>query len=144
MSRSRDFDIAVEEMRKNRPTFTLDNREWTCRPALSFTTMAALEREYNDGDLTHVLHTFFEKVLIKADREPFRELITAEPDEDDDDAVPITLNQLSEIMKWLVSEYTGNPTQSAGPSSLGEPTTGPQLKAVSLDEVSATPGASVG
>jgi hypothetical protein len=110
----RDFSTSVDEALKNRPTFTLNDVVFMCKPGLSWKTMASVLSTVNEaGDdpdkLEGALLSFFDVVLIKDARPKMHELLSSS-DSDDDDAVPISLTQLTNIVRWLVEQYTGVPT----------------------------------
>jgi hypothetical protein len=123
----RDFDAAADEMLGNRPVFTLGGREWTCRPAIKFNAIADIA----DEDGLEFLRGFFDRAIIKSQREAWNAFLDA--DIDDDDTVPVTGKQLRDVFDWLIEEYTGKSPNSSTDSSPSPEPSGPPSKVVSLD-----------
>lgn len=139
----RTFSAAKDELLRDRPTFDLQDENFTCKPAMSIKGLAAAVDALQAADTPDAIQdaalVFFDKVLIKADRMRIRALLV-EPDEDDDDATPVSIKDVTDVVRWLVETYTGNPMQPSSDSGSTPESTGPTLKAVqSIEEsVSAT------
>jgi len=126
----RDFSASVDEALKNRPSFRVNGIDFLCKPGLQWKSMTvaldAIDTAGNDpAELENGLLVFFDLVLVKSARGKMRELL-AQGDDDDDDAVPVSIQQLMEIVRWLVEQYTGTPTQPSSdssplPNDTGEP-----------------------
>jgi hypothetical protein len=127
----RDFSANLDEALKNRPSFTLQGVDFLCKPGLRWKAMAsavaALDEAESPEEQEEALLGFFDVVLVKTARPKMRELLDVEDDDDDDDdAVPVSMKQLTDIVRWLVEQYTGTPTQpssdsSASPNGTGDP-----------------------
>lgn len=115
----RDFSASVDEALKNRPTFTLQGINFVCKPGLQWKSMAsalnAIDMGESPEELEAGLLTFFDVVLIKSARPKMRKLLNDQSDGDDD--VPVTMQQLTDIVRWLVEQYTGVPTEPSSDSS---------------------------
>lgn len=135
----RTFSAAKDELLRDRPTFDLQDEKFTCKPAMSIKGLAAavdaLQEAETPSTIQDAALVFFDKVLVKADRMRIRALLV-EPDDDDDDAIPVSIKDVTEIVRWLVETYTGNPTQPSSDSGSTPESTGQTLKAVPSIEVS--------
>lgn len=70
-----------------------------------------------DSDSADTMLNFIERSIIEDDRERAMEyLANSEP--------PVPLTTLTDIITWLIEEYTGKPTELSGTSSDGSLTTG--------------------
>lgn len=126
----RDFSASIDEALRNRPSFTLQGVDFLCKPGLQWKTMSSALNAIDTAgdspeDLERGLLNFFDVVLIKAARPKMRDLIDVE-DTDEDDEVPVTMKQLTDIVRWIVEQYTGVPTEpssdsSDSPNGTGEP-----------------------
>lgn len=129
----RDFSASIDEARKNRPTFTLQGVDLMCKPGLHWKALAPVLEQINDADDTDLdaleaaFTAFFDTVLVKSARPKMHELLS-EPDQDDDDAVPVSIKQLGDIVRWLIEEYTGVPTEASSDSSTPDDSTGDASK----------------
>jgi hypothetical protein len=102
-------------------TFSLNNQTFSARPAiqgaflLHFVTQADSD---SGGQAAEALMNFYQRVLLPESWERFEKLIN------DPDTI-VSIEQLSEIVGWLVSEYTKRPTTGSSSSSPGPLTVGP-------------------
>ncbi len=131
MSVTRDFDAAYREMAGAKPTFTIAGQTFTLRakiPQASFHKLIAVMRS-DDVDAEEANRQFFQKALIKADRERFATLLDSE---DDDDDVVIGLSQLNDLTDWAMEHFTGKPQSSSPGSTPGSNGTGESRNVVSL------------
>lgn len=141
----RDFSANLDEVVQNRPTFRLQGVDFLCKPQLAWKTMArainAMDTASEDPEeLEAALLGFFDVVLVKAARPKMRELMDVE-DDDEDDAVPVSLKQLTDIVRWLVEVYTGRPTEESSDSSASQNGTGdPSRVDISTGEGATSPG----
>lgn len=116
----RDFSTSVDEALKNRPSFALQGVEFLCKPALQWKTMASALNAIDTAgdsaeDLEKGLLGFFDIVLVKAARPKMRKLLNESGD--NDDSVPVSMQQLTDVVRWLVEQYTGVPTSPSSESS---------------------------
>lgn len=84
-------------------------------PAAALLKIAAASAS-DDEDGANVMQAtvdFLDSVLLEASREKFAERMSSADS-------PITLAQIGEIVKWLVEEYAGRPTDSPSPSPAGQ------------------------
>lgn len=77
----------------------------------------AMESSEEEGVDVEMLISFIRDAFLAADREAGMEAL-----EDQDQVVPFAM--LIEIVQWLVSEYTGNPTEQPSPSETSSETIG--------------------
>jgi hypothetical protein len=66
---------------------------------------------------------FFDQAVVEEDHEKFNRITTG-----GETIVP--MDTLSEIMDWLVEQYTGRPTEPSTPSPSGDTTTGTTFQGV--------------
>lgn len=130
----KDFDAALAETLREKPTFTLAGQRFTCKARLSWKSLISLYDSDDEGLGTSVAQ-FFAIVLVKADRERFFSLIDDEDPDDDDYAVSV--DQIRDVMGWLTEHYTGKAEGQPADSSDGPPTTGQQSRprVVNLSQV---------
>jgi hypothetical protein len=143
----RDFSANLDEALKNRPSFTLNGVDFLCKPGLQWKTLAkagsAIDSARGDPeDIEAAMLQFFDVVLVKTARPKMHELLEAEDTDDDDETVlPISIKQLSDIVQWLIEQYTGRPTQPSSDSSDSPNGTGETSReATSSTEAVTSPG----
>ena len=115
-SRFKDFGAGVAEADKRPLSFKLHGEEFHCKPAIqgkAMLEMVASSESDNNAEMANVITTFFNVALAEESKEPFFALL------EDPDKI-VTVETLSEIIAWLVEEYTGRPTQQPEPSSSGQ------------------------
>lgn len=132
MARFKDFDAAQAEREDTPIAFQLGGQQWTA-PHVNAGTFLAFVRKASEGGDQAVLafDDFVTHVLPVEQREPFHEML-AESD------IPITT--LTELVKWIIEQATGNPTDAV---SRSEPTVrkrGQRPRVVSLSGGSSSKG----
>ena len=97
-------------------TFDLGGEEFTCYPEIQGKTILDIMRVAAEGDedtrgvlMAISVLDFFEKVMDASEYERFNKLM-----EDPKRIVPMDV--LSEIMSWLIEEYTDRPTKPSSDS----------------------------
>lgn len=116
MARFKDFgagdDTPTEEI-----SFKLHGEEFSCRPAMQgkvlLDLVAKSSNQENPGEAAEMIGSFFKIVLLPESYERFDALVT-----DPDRIVPI--ETLSEIVGWLVEQYSDRPTKRPEPSPSGQ------------------------
>jgi hypothetical protein len=101
-------------------TFSIYGETFRCRPTMQGTTLIHFIADSAQDDPSagaRAVLNFFDKAIIKEDHERWSELT-----ESDQTVVP--METLSEIMDWLVSQYSARPTEPPTPSQPGDTTTG--------------------
>lgn len=133
MSVTKDFDAMLAEQGNIRPTFKVAGQEFTMRARLPYARwnkLIAVMRA--DGIEQHEATVkFFDTVLIKADRDRFRELLEDDPDEDDANVLDLT--QMNALTDWAMEFYMGKLQSSSPSSSPGANGTGAPANVVSLN-----------
>jgi hypothetical protein len=127
----KDFDA----MLAGRPTFTIGGQSFTARAKLpwrKFTSLlGAMTEAVDGGGGTEATEKFLVMAVVRDDRERFKALLELD-DNDDDDSVGISPNEITELSTWLMEHYTGKNSDSGDSSSGGPPKTGQPRKVVSL------------
>lgn len=133
MSITRDFDAMVAEKAGVKPTFTVAGQSFTLRAKLPWAKWNQLLAVMRAEDAENVAATeqFFDTVLIKADRQRFKDLLNDNGDDSDDDNV-IGLDQMDAITDWVMGHFTGKLQSSSNGSSPGASGTGAQPNVISL------------
>ena len=115
-SRFKDFGAGTAAADFGPLSFKLHGEEFQCRPAVQGKTMLQLVQNSNSEDgaaMAKIVDEFFATALLPDSLERFNTLL-ADPDK------IVTVDTLTEIVSWLVEEYTGRPTQQPEPSSTGQ------------------------
>ena len=97
-------------------SFKLYDEEFRCRPAVQGKTMLDMVSNSNSDDgaaMAKTVEDFFATAILPEDYEKFDALLK------DPDKI-VTVETLTEIVAWLVEEYTGRPTQQPEPSLSGQ------------------------
>lgn len=107
MPRFKDFGSGSDTA--NDPiSFMLNGETFNCRPAIPGKVILELvgksSDEENPGEAAAMISEFFSIVLVPESFTKFDEL-AKDPD------IAITVEALSEIVSWLVEQYTNRPTQ---------------------------------
>jgi hypothetical protein len=96
-------------------TFSLNNQEFTAKPAIQGSTLLEFVASA-DGDsggaMANALYTFFKDVMTPEEYDRFMVLLK-------DPEVIIDMELIGEIAAWLVEEYSGRPTEQPKLSSVG-------------------------
>lgn len=110
-------DFGTSEIDSQDISFKLFDEEFTCRPALPGKVIldlaASSADQENPGEAAKVVSKFFNTVLVPESSERFETLIN------DPDRV-VTVEKLTEIVSWLVEQYTERPTQRPEVSPSGQ------------------------
>jgi hypothetical protein len=107
MTRFKDFGAGSADQQAEPLVFKLHNEEFHCRPQLQGKLLLNLVANTNSEDPVEAARTinkFFDYVLTADSKQPFNDLL-----EDPDRLV--TVETLSEIVAWLIEEYTARPNQ---------------------------------
>lgn len=108
MARFKDFGAGKDDNSSKEPiSFKLHGEDFDCFPRLQGKTLLEfieLANSENAGDSAKVTRTFFSKVMPAATYERFNALL------DDADKI-VTVDTLSEIIGWLIEEYSNRPNQ---------------------------------
>jgi hypothetical protein len=102
-------------------TFDLYDQQFRCAPAMQGRVLIEFIARSASGDPAagaQAVLDFFDTAVIAADRERFKEMLEGEE-------YIVPMSTLTDIMDWMVEEYTGRPTEPPSPSQPGESTTGP-------------------
>jgi len=120
MARYKDFGSPVAANSDEPITFQLYGETYKCQPAMQgrllieFIAQSSVE---DPSSSAKAILNFFDSALAPDDRGRFKELTESE-----DRVVP--METLTEIMDWLVEQYTGRPTEPSSPSEPGDTSTG--------------------
>ena len=120
MARYKDFGAPVGADSDEPITFTLYGETFRCRPALQGRVLIKFIAESTDEDPSagaRALLKFFKEVIVTSDYERFENLTEGE-------STIVPMEVLSEIMEWMVEQYTARPTQQQPPLESGDVTTG--------------------
>jgi hypothetical protein len=117
-NRKRHKSFEVKNIEDSEPlTFDLGGEEFTCHPEVQGKMILDIIKtaaDENDPDQRGMMMAvgvlgFFEKVMDASEYERFNKLM-----EDPKRIVP--MDTLSEIMSWLIEEYTDRPTEPSSDS----------------------------
>ena len=108
MARFKDFGSGDQDKPAQPISFKLHGEEFSCKPKMQgkvlLDLVAKSSAQDNPGEAAAIINKFFELVLIADSYKRFEALV-----ESDDKIVEV--EQLSEIVAWLVEQYTDRPTQ---------------------------------
>jgi hypothetical protein len=107
MTRFKDFGSGADSADIEPLAFKLHGEDFFCRPQLQGKILLNLVANTNSDDPVEAARTinkFFDFVLTNESKEPFNNLL-----EDPDRMVSV--DTLSEIVTWLIEEYTARPNQ---------------------------------
>ena len=125
MARHKSFGSPV--LQSDEPlTFDLYDQQFRCQPALQGRVLIEFIAKSASGDPAagaQAVLDFFDTAVIPADRERFKTMLESEE-------YIVPMDTLTQIMDWMVEEYTGRPTEQPSPSESGQPTTGPSFAGV--------------
>jgi hypothetical protein len=108
MTRYKDFGSGNDSVQREPLVFKLHGEEFTCKPAIQGKALLNLAAKTGGDDPAKAAETidqFFDFVLASDDnKQRFQALLT------DADKI-VSVETLSEIVAWLVEEYTQRPNQ---------------------------------
>jgi hypothetical protein len=106
MARFKDFGSGTAAANTDPIVFKIHDEEFTCRaeiPGKTILSLVAKTSSENAGDSASVIVDFFNLVLVPESVDRFNALA------EDPDRI-VTIETLSEIVGWLVEQYTDRPT----------------------------------
>jgi hypothetical protein len=109
MARFKDFGSGASNgSTESEPlTFKLHDEEFTCRPEIPGKTvlnLVAKSSSEDPGETATAITGFFKTVLVAESYERF-DILSEDPDR------LVSMETLSNIIEWLVEQYTDRPTQ---------------------------------
>lgn len=109
MARFKDFGKGKTDIEQLEPlSFKLYDEEFLCLPAVQaqflIDLVSSVDGDEDGGDSLRYITTFFGSVLLDESNERFQALLR-------DKNRIVTMESLTEIVSWLMSEYTGRPNQ---------------------------------
>lgn len=108
MARFKDFGAGKEDNASKEPiSFKLHGEDFHCHSRLQGKTLLEfieLANSDNASDSAKVTRTFFEKVMNAENYSRFNTLLN-------DEEKIVTVETLSEIIGWLIEEYSNRPNQ---------------------------------
>lgn len=116
MTRFKDFGQGADGETKEPLSFKLHGEEFRCLPQVQGKLMLDLANSGDDnspGQTAKFISTFFSHVLEDESFTRFDELLTSK------DRI-VSVDTLSEIIGWLVEEYTARPEEQPELSSAGQ------------------------
>ncbi len=126
--------------------FTIDEDEFRCKKALDLTRLQNFMNRYRDSaglkesEAVDAISSIMKLVLRRDSYVKFSERFTPSDDVDTDaeDFEPIDHTQVIDIIRWVMEQYTGRPTEPSPSSSAGSENGG----AGTSSTVGASPAAS--
>lgn len=117
MARFKDFGNPADSMEKQESlTFKIYDEEFVCHPALPGKVLLQFVQQSDSekvSDSAGAIMDFFKHVLTVESYERF-DALASDPDK------IITMTTLSEIIAWVMEEYSDRPTKGSEPSPTGE------------------------
>lgn len=116
MTRFKDFGTGADGDQKEPLTFKLHGEEFRCLPQVQGKLMLDLANNGDDnspGQTAKFIGKFFVSVLEDESYKRFDDLLTSK------DRI-VSVETLSEIIGWLVEEYTTRPEEQPELSSAGQ------------------------
>ena len=107
MTRFKDFGSGSSDSPKEPLSFKLFDEEFHCKPAIQGKVLMNLAASSSDEDPAAAAKTiddFFHYVLVEESDVRFQQLIV------DADRI-VSMDTLSDIISWLIEEYTKRPNQ---------------------------------
>jgi hypothetical protein len=105
MTRFKDFGKGNDSAPKDPISFKLHEEEFSCKTALQGKVLLGLVAGTSSDDAAKAASTisdFFDYVLLEESKEAFNALLV------DPDRI-VSVETLSEIVAWLIAEYTDRP-----------------------------------
>lgn len=107
MTRFKDFGSGSSDAPKEALKFKLFDEEFNCKPAIQgkiLMNLAATSSEDDASAAARTIDDFFHYVLVEESDVRFQKLIL------DEDRI-VSMDTLSDIIAWLIEEYTKRPNQ---------------------------------
>jgi hypothetical protein len=108
MARFKDFGAGDQDKPAEPLSFKLHGEDFACKPKMQGIVLLDLvsksSAQDNPGEAAAIINKFFELVLIAESYERFDALVQS------DDRI-VDVEQLSDIVGWLVEQYSDRPTQ---------------------------------
>jgi hypothetical protein len=107
MTRFKDFGSGSSDTPKDPISFKLFEEEFSCKPAIQgkvLMNLAVNSTSEDAGAAAQTLNDFFGYVLLEESNVRFQELLV-------DEHRIVTMDTLSDIVAWLIEEYTARPNQ---------------------------------
>lgn len=108
MARFKDFGAGDQDKPAEPLSFKLHGEDFACKPKMQgkvlLELVAASSAQDNPGEAAAIINKFFKLVLVAESYERFEALL-----ESDDRIVEV--EKLSDIVAWLVEQYSDRPTQ---------------------------------
>jgi hypothetical protein len=107
MTRFKDFGSGSTDSNVEPLSFKIYDQEFRCVPQIQGKLLISLVSTSSSEDpikAAQTITSFFDYVLLKDDKERFNELLES-PD------TIVSVETLSEIVAWLIEEYTNRPNQ---------------------------------
>lgn len=120
MVRHKDFGSPFAASSDEPITFTLYGETIRCKSAMqgrSLIDFIAQSSQDDPSSAARAVLSFFDQAVVEEDHDTFNRITTGT-----ETIVP--MDTLSEIMDWLVEQYTGRPTEPPTPSPSGDTSTG--------------------
>lgn len=115
MARFKDFGSPFDSDSAEKLSFKIYDEEFFCYPEMPGKTLlefVSLSNSEDPAETAKSINTFFKKVLTEESYVQFENLA-----QDPNRVVSVTT--LTEIIQWLVEEYSGRPTQGPEHSPTG-------------------------
>ena len=109
MARQRDFGATKRADEFEALNFTLNGVQFDCKPAVQGATLLSFVASANADDpaaSAAAINTFFRACLTNDSYEAFVAMTTG-------DEVIVEMENLTEIVQWLIEEYTARPTKAS-------------------------------
>lgn len=107
MTRFKDFGSGSDNATKEPLSFKLHGEDFACKPAIQgkvLMNLAASSSEDDPAAAARTIDDFFNYVLVEESSARFQSLLV------DPDRI-VGMDTLSEIIQWLIEEYTKRPNQ---------------------------------
>ena len=115
MARFKDFGAPIDIEKVEPLTFKLYDEEFSCYPEIQgkvVLELASLSESEDSSENASAILKFFARVMLPESHTRF-EALTADPNR------IVSVQLLTEILQWLVEEYTNRPTQGSEHSPTG-------------------------
>jgi hypothetical protein len=105
MTRFKDFGSGSSDTPKEPINFKLHGEEFSCKPAIQGKVLMNLASGANGDDpsaAAKTIDSFFNYVLLEESNKRFQSLLV-------DPERIVSMDTISEIVSWLIEEYTNRP-----------------------------------